>query len=196
MALARGGDGTGPRRGWHWPAAGWHWPAVALARGWGCTGWHWPAACSPPAGHRRRPARRPPRRPEQARDPVAARARSPLVRRRRGAVGGRENARQLRRRAGARGFVPGRASARCAACGMSAASIKREPKVTAGTGVREHGGNGAFTSTLAALTSRGGWPAHVLVPSSLERPTLRIPPLLSRSCTHPVRFCLDGRWFS
>ena len=22
MALARGGDGTGPRRGWHWPAAG------------------------------------------------------------------------------------------------------------------------------------------------------------------------------
>jgi hypothetical protein len=36
MALARGGDGTGPRRGWHWPAAG-----MALARG---GGWHWPAA--------------------------------------------------------------------------------------------------------------------------------------------------------
>jgi hypothetical protein len=30
-----GGDGTGPRRGRHWPAAGWHWPAAgtALARG-------------------------------------------------------------------------------------------------------------------------------------------------------------------
>ncbi len=39
MALARGGDGTGPRRGWHWPAEG-----VALARGGGGTGprrgWH------------------------------------------------------------------------------------------------------------------------------------------------------------
>jgi hypothetical protein len=33
MALARGGDGTGPWRGWHWPAAG-----VALARGGGGTG--------------------------------------------------------------------------------------------------------------------------------------------------------------
>jgi hypothetical protein len=49
VALAHGGDGTGPRRdgtgprrggtgprrGWHWPAAGWHWPAagMALARG-------------------------------------------------------------------------------------------------------------------------------------------------------------------
>ena len=40
MALARGGGGTGPRRGWHWPAAG-----MALARGgtW-CT--HFPNQCS------------------------------------------------------------------------------------------------------------------------------------------------------
>jgi hypothetical protein len=43
VALARGGDGTGARRGWHWPAVG-----MALARGGDGTGprqgWHWPAA--------------------------------------------------------------------------------------------------------------------------------------------------------